>query len=176
MPTGPKPQNIALIGFMGVGKSTVGRLVAHRLGHEFVDVDEMIEKRARRKITEIFETDGEEAFRKLEREVLNELKSGTKKVISTGGGLVAYGDNLERLKKFAVVVCLWATPEIIWQRVKNQKHRPLLNGEDPKRTIRELLAKRGPFYKQADILINTDRRTTRQVAQQLIHQYELGAK
>lgn len=173
MATEPKLQNIALIGFMGTGKSAVGRYVASHLGFEYLDVDTLIETRAGKKISEIFAEEGETGFRRLESQVLTELKDVRNKLIATGGGLAAQGDNLERLKEFALVVCLWASPESIWKRVRGQKHRPLLNGDDPQGTIRELLAKREPFYKQADILVNTERRSIRQVAHQIIHQYQL---
>ena len=83
--------------------------------------------------------------------------------------------NLASLKTHALVVCLWASPEKIWERVRNQTHRPLLNAPNPKEKIRELLAARAPFYRQADVLLNTELRTVREVAQQVIHQFRLAA-
>ena len=85
-------------------------------------------------------------------------------------------ENLEALKSFALVICLWASPEKIWERVKNQSHRPLLHDADPQKKIRELLAAREPFYKQADVLINTDLRSVREAAQQVTLQYKLATR
>ncbi len=151
--------NLALIGFMGTGKTSVGRLVAEQLHFDYLDTDELIVSRTGRSIAEIFKTDGEPAFRALEQKVVGELASRTKTVIATGGGLPANPANLASLKTHALVVCLWASPEKIWERVKNQTHRPLLHDPDPQKKIRELLAAREPFYKQADVLVNTDMRS-----------------
>ena len=167
--------NIALIGFMGAGKTSVGRLVAEQLHFDYLDTDEIIQSRTGRTITEIFSTDGEPAFRKLESELVAELAARTKTVIATGGGLPVNPQNLASLKTHALVVCLWASPEKIWERVKNQTHRPLLHDPDPQKKIRDLLAAREPFYKQADVLLNTDLRSVREVAQQVVHQFRLEA-
>src|SRR5258708_27022744 len=96
-------------------------------------------------------------------------------VISAGGGLPINPQNLASLKTHALVVCLWASPEKIWERVKNQSHRPLLHDENPQAKIRELLAAREPFYKQADVLLNTELRSLREVTQQVVHQFRLEA-
>lgn len=167
--------NLALIGFMGAGKSSVGRLVAEQLRFDYLDTDELIVSRTGRAIADIFKTDGEPAFRALERQVVAELTSRTKTLIATGGGLPVNPDNLASLKTHALVVCLWASPEKIWERVKNQSHRPLLHDTNPQDKIRELLAAREPFYKQADVLLNTELRSLREVAQQVIHQFRLEA-
>lgn len=166
--------NIALIGFMGTGKSTVGRLVANHLHYGFIDTDHLIELRAGKPITMIFKEEGEEAFRSYEREVVKEITRFRKMVISTGGGLGANADNIQSLKTHALVVCLWASAETIYERVKNQTHRPLLQMPDPLARIKELLAKRESFYKMADVLISTDARTPKDVAQQVIFQYKLA--
>lgn len=165
--------NIALIGFMGTGKTSVGRLVADQLHFEFLDTDDVIETQRGLAIAEIFSTDGEPAFRKLEQKLVGDLASRSKTVIATGGGLPAQPGNLSDLKAHALVVCLWASPEKIWERVKNQTHRPLLHDADPQKKIRELLAAREPFYKQADVLLNTELRSVREVAQQVVHQFRL---
>lgn len=169
-------QNIALIGFMGAGKTSVGKLVAEHLHFEFVDTDELIQSSTGRVITDIFAREGEAAFRQLEQRVVTELSQRTKTVISTGGGLPTFGDNLARLKQFALTVCLWAGPEKIWERVRHQSHRPLLQGPDPQQKIRCLLAAREPFYKQADVLMNTDLRSPREVAQQIALQFKLATR
>jgi shikimate kinase len=167
--------NIALIGFMGTGKTSVGRLVAEQLRFHYVDTDEMIQTSTGKTIPEIFSTCGEPAFRALEEKVVAELATKTQTVISCGGGLPVAPQNLASLKTHAVVVCLWASPAKIWERVKSQTHRPLLHDPDPQKKIRELLAVREPFYKQADILLNTESRSLREVAQQLVHQFRLEA-
>jgi shikimate kinase len=167
--------NLALIGFMGAGKTSVGRLAAEQLHFDYLDTDDLIQSRAARAITEIFATDGESAFRKMERELVGELAARIKTVIATGGGLPVNPQNLASLKTHALVVCLWASPETIWERVKNQTHRPLLHDADPQKKIRELLAAREPFYRQADVLLNTERRSVREVAQQVVHQFRLEA-
>jgi len=167
--------NIALIGFMGAGKSSVGHLVAEHLHFDYLDTDEIIQARAGRSIAEIFATDGEPTFRKMEAELVKELATRARTVISTGGGLPVDPENLAGLRTYALVVCLWASPETIWERVKHQTHRPLLHDPDPQRKIRELLAKREPFYRQADVLINTELRSVREVAQQVAHQFRLEA-
>ncbi len=168
--------NLALIGFMGTGKTTVGRLVAEALHFDFLDTDELIQSRTGKTIADIFVQDGEPAFRELERQIVLELSTKTKTVISTGGGLPTNPDNLARLKSYALVVCLWSSPDKIWNRVKNQTHRPLLHDPDPQKKIQELLAAREPFYKQADVLVNTDVRNVREVVQQLVVQYKLATR
>jgi len=171
-----QPANVALIGFMGAGKTSVGRLVAENLGFEFLDTDELIQSRAGRTIADIFAKEGEPAFRALEKQIVQELSTRQKTVISTGGGLPTNAENLAALKSFALVICLWASPEKIWERVRNQSHRPLLHGADPQKKIRELLAVREPFYKQADVLINTDLRSVREAAQQITLQFKLATR
>jgi len=167
--------NIALIGFMGTGKTSVGRLVAEQLRFEYLDTDELIQAQTGRSINEIFKTDGEPAFRALEQMIVEDLARRAKTVIATGGGLPVNPKNLASLKTHALVVSLWSSPEKIWERVRHQGHRPLLHDADPQAKIRELLAARGPFYKQADVLLNTDLRSVREVAQQVVHQFRLEA-
>jgi shikimate kinase len=168
--------NIALIGFMGTGKTSVGRLVAEQLRFEYLDTDELIQAQTGRSITDIFAKDGEPAFRTLEEKVVEELSSRAKTIISTGGGLPVNPKNLASLKSHALVVSLWSSPEKIWERVRHQSHRPLLHDENPEAKIRELLAARAPFYKQADVLLNTDLRSVREVAQQVVHQFRLETR
>jgi len=173
--TGPRQiHNLALIGFMGVGKSSVGRIVAAQLHHDFVDTDELIERRAGKAVSEIFAQQGEAAFREMERLLLEEMKGWRRKVISTGGGLAANEANLASLREHALIICLWASPEAIWQRVRHQSHRPLLQDSDPPGRIRTLLAERAPFYKQADVLVNSELRSLREVAQQVLHQVNVA--
>ena len=166
--------NLALIGFMGAGKSSVGRLAAAHLRYEFIDTDDLIEQRTGRSITTIFSGQGEAAFREIERQLVEEMTGWRRKVISTGGGLAANEANLASLKQHALVVCLWASPEEIWERVRDQSHRPLLQGPDPLARIRALLEERTPFYRQADVLVTTGMRSAREVAQQVLHQFHLA--
>lgn len=166
--------NLALIGFMGTGKSSVGRLAAAQLGYELIDTDEWIERLAKKSITKIFAEDGEAAFREIERQLVVEMTGWRHKIISTGGGLAANDANIASLKQHALIVCLWATPEAIWERVRHQTHRPLLQGPDPLGKIRTLLEQRTPFYRQADVLVHTGTRSVREVAQHVLHQFQIA--
>lgn len=156
---------------MGAGKSSVGRAAADLLRFEFVDTDEMIESRTGKSIAQIFATEGEVYFRELENRVVLQLETTQGRVISTGGGLPTNQLNLDSLKRHALVVCLCVTSGRIWDRVKHQSHRPLLQTPDPQAKIREMMADRAPFYRQADVLLNTDNRSMRQVVQQVVQQF-----
>jgi shikimate kinase len=169
-------RNVALIGFMGTGKTSVGRALAELLGFRFVDTDELIEAQARKRIVDIFAQDGEAAFRQLEETVVADLTGSEGLMIATGGGLPTRQSNLDALKTHALIVCLWASPEKILDRVGTQSHRPLLNVPDPLARIRELLEERTPFYKQADVMITTEGRPIREVAQQVANQFHMARK
>ena len=164
-------RNLALVGFMGSGKSTVGRLVARQGDLEFVDTDEWIESKTGRRIPAIFSEDGEPAFRALEGDAVRALGERSGLVIATGGGFVCQPGMMELLKKHALVVCLWASPETIWERVMHQTHRPLLQVPDPRAEIARLLAARDGHYRQSDVLVNSGLRSLREVAAQVLHQY-----
>ena len=166
--------NLALIGFMGTGKSSVGRLTADLLHFTFLDTDHVIKARAGKAISDIFAQDGEPAFREWERRIVAELTRQERTVIATGGGLPADEANLASLKTHALVVCLWASPEAIWERVRGHSHPPLLNEPDPLAKIRQLLAARESFYRQADVLVNTGMRSVREVAQHVTHQFQMA--
>jgi shikimate kinase len=159
---------------MGTGKSCVGRVAADTLHFTFLDTDHVIEARAGKVISDIFAQDGEPAFRQWERRIVEELTRRQNTVIATGGGLAADEANLASLKTHALVVCLWASPETIWERVRSHDHRPLLNEPDPLAKIRELLAVRESFYRQADVLVNTGMRSIREVAQHVVHQFHMA--
>jgi len=165
--------NLALIGFMGVGKTSVGKRAARRLGFRFVDTDLMIEAREGRSIPEIFAAEGEPYFRGLEAQVVAELASERGLVIATGGGLGANPEHLQNLKRHALVVCLWASPDIIWERVQRKKNRPLLAAPDPKARIRELLNRRMAVYRQADVLMNTGLRPLTLLVRQVVYHFRL---
>jgi shikimate kinase len=173
--TGTRPiQNLALIGFMGTGKSSVGRLVAQLLHFTYLDTDQVIEFRAHKSISEIFQQDGEPAFRQWEQVIVEELTHRKKTVISTGGGLPVNQENLSSLKTHSLVVCLWASADTIYERVRDHDHRPLLDELDPLARIQQLLSIREPYYRQADVLVNTERRSVREVAVQVIHQFHMA--
>lgn len=169
-------RNLALVGFMGSGKSTVGRLVARELGLTFVDTDEAIEVRTGRRISEIFSMEGEPVFRGYEREVVAELVNQEGLVIATGGGLVCQPGNMEVLKSGALVVCLWAAADTIWERVRMQTHRPLLQVADPRGEVERLMALREPFYRESDVLVNSGLRSLREVAAQVAHHFRAARR
>jgi len=138
-------RNLVLTGFMGTGKTTVGRILAQRLGFDFVDTDEVIESQAG-PIHRIFERDGEEAFRKMERRTARELAGRAGLVIATGGRMMLDPECAACLKPAAHVVCLNATPETILERIGDTAQRPLLDVGDAPTRVRELLAERAEGY------------------------------
>jgi shikimate kinase len=166
--------NLALIGFMGTGKSSVGQIIASQLHFTFLDTDQLIEASTGKTIAELFAQEGESAFRQREQQLVTTLTMRRKTLISTGGGLPANQLNLDSLKTHALVVCLWASPERIWERVRHQTHRPLLQDSDPLAKIRRLLSEREPFYRQADVLVNTDLRSVKEVAQHVMHNFQMA--
>ncbi|UCH35486.1 MAG: bifunctional shikimate kinase/3-dehydroquinate synthase, partial [Armatimonadota bacterium] len=157
--------NIALIGFMGTGKSEVGTLVAQRLGMEFVDCDAVIEERTGRTIADIFEHSGEERFRRMERREIARVSRQWGKVVATGGGAPTDPANMAALKGAGIVVCLSARPEVIWERTRVAGERPLLAVPDPRARIGELLAERRSCYAQADLTLDTSDLTVEQAAE-----------
>ncbi len=160
--------NISLIGMMGSGKTTVGRLLASRTGRGFIDVDLLIEEEKKMTIAEIFSKEGEEAFRKLEKEAVTKLSERDNLVISTGGGLAANEENMSSLKKLGPVVWLYASPEETLRRVSGTEKRPLLNAEDPEKKIKSILRARESSYCAADLKIDTTGRTPEQITDEII--------
>jgi shikimate kinase len=159
-------ENVVLVGFMGSGKSSVGRLVARTLRGRFVDTDRMVVDRAGREITEIFAEHGESHFREEESRALRSLLGARGLVVATGGGIVTVPANVPMLKQLGMVVWLDAAEEIIWQRVSRNQKRPLLHTENPRETIRTLLEKRTPHYEAAAALkVDTSTLTHAQVAE-----------
>jgi len=151
--------SVALIGFMGTGKTAVGRALSEKLGKRFIELDPLIEQKAGKTIPEVFQEDGETVFRELEITVTKEAAREKEAVIACGGGVVLNKINIDRLKKEAVIVYLTASPKVILKRtLHDDEERPLLKAADPAQTIRELLRFRQPFYKRAaEITINTSR-------------------
>jgi shikimate kinase len=148
--------NIILVGFMGTGKSSAGRLIAERLNMEFVDMDDEIVRREGCSIPDIFRDRGEPAFRELERALVIELANRSNLVISTGGGIVLNPDNIRDFSRTGSVFCLQAKPESILRRVEHDQNRPLLQGGDRLTKISELLARRQPLYDAIPRQIDTE--------------------
>ncbi len=156
-------KNVILTGMMGSGKTTVGRELAAVLGYSFFDLDEIIEKKFG-KISDIFAQKGEEYFREAETQELKNLKEKERFVLSTGGGIILKDENIEILKKIGQVFYLSAKSETIYERIKNQNHRPLLNTEDPKKSIEEILNKRLEQYEKSGEKIITDTKSAKEIA------------
>lgn len=163
-------KNIVLVGFMGSGKTAVGKRLADKLGYKFIDTDEIIEKSEGKSITAIFNDRGEQRFREIEASIVRELSGIKGHVISTGGGIVTNCDNISTLKKDGLVVWLKATPETIFQRVCSETHRPLLNVENPLEEIKRRLALREPFYSEANLSIDTDGLDVEKIADMIMHE------
>ncbi len=161
--------NIYLVGFMGTGKSSVGRRLARERKIDFVDLDQLIEEREKKTISDIFKEKGESYFRALERKLLQEIASRANQVVACGGGVVIDPENIKLMKNSGTVVCLSATPEVIMERTRKANHRPLLNVPDPLETICALLADRQKFYSQADITIDTSEISIKEVAGRVLN-------
>lgn len=162
--------NIALIGFMGSGKTTVGQLLAKKLDRKFIELDRLVEQKAGKPIPEIFQQDGEIAFRELEIELIKDITSEQRSVIACGGGIVLNKINVDRLKQEGIVVYLTASPGAILRRTASDKNeRPLLNTADRATRVRELLGFRKPFYERAaDITIDTSKLDVSSVTEKII--------
>ncbi len=153
--------NIVLIGFMGAGKTSVGRLLAKEMGYDFVDTDNMIEQAHHQTIGEIFATKGEEYFRELETNTIKDMVNNLEHtIVSTGGGLPLKDINQSLLQQLGVVIYLYSTKETTLERVAKDGTRPILAGEDVEKKIENLLSKREPIYeKVANIKVKTDHRS-----------------
>ncbi len=161
-------KNIVLTGFMGAGKTSVARELSSMLGMKIVDMDTEIEKEQGMTINEIFARHGEAVFRDMETETAKNVGGLNGAIISTGGGVVLKKENIDHLRKKGSIVCLKVSPEGVLERTKHSNDRPLLNVEDPLKKIRELLVYRMPFYENADIIVDTDGKTPRQVAEEIV--------
>jgi shikimate kinase len=148
-PAQPTRENLILVGFMGTGKSSIGRQVARRLGFQFLDTDQLIVEREGKAISEIFKALGEPAFRALETATLESIEHLSRCVIATGGGIVLRPENREILRRLGFVVELTANPDIIFERVSRNDKRPLLQSENPRETMLALLAARAEAYHAA---------------------------
>jgi shikimate kinase len=160
-------KNIILTGFMGTGKTAVGKELSRLLNMRLVDVDSKIEESRKMKITDIFKNFGEPYFRDAETEMIRKLARTKNTVISTGGGAVLREENMEVLRETGVIFCLYADPVTIISRTQGSKDRPLLNVEDPLAKINELLRTRMPFYEKAGIVIDTNGKTPLEIAKEI---------
>jgi shikimate kinase len=161
-------QNIALIGFMAVGKSAVGRNLAKRLRRRFVDLDRSIEKSEGMKVREIFEQKGEVYFRQIEKQTLAQVLQQKGQIIATGGGVVLDDDNLALLREKTILIGLSAATDVVLSRVGNSATRPLLKGADRRERIEELLHSRQARYAQAHFTIDTGALTLAQVVDKIV--------
>ncbi len=163
-------KNIALVGFMGSGKSTVGRALSQKMGYLFIDLDRRIEKSTGRFIPEIFKRDGEDTFRQIEAAVLKDVLAAKKAVVSCGGGIVLREENRDILKQKAIVIYLKAETDELFRRVgATGSKRPLLNVEDPKAEIKRLVEEREPLYQSvANMTINTAGETINNIVETII--------
>jgi len=158
--------NVALYGFMGVGKSTVGKALSERLGYGFVDMDEMIERRAGVKIKDMFAAEGEKRFRALEKEVAKEVAEKDRHVIACGGGAVLDPENAEALRSNSVLILLTASIDEIVERTRDNDERPLLNVDDAQ--AEALLRERMPLYLEAaDLVMDTTGASPTQLAAEI---------
>lgn len=167
--------NIILIGFMGCGKTTMGKVLSKELSYRHVDTDKEIEKNEGCSIKDIFKKNGEEYFRRLETETIRTLGSTlSKSIVSTGGGLPLNPVNADILKKMGFVVYLNVNEETVWQRLKNDKTRPLLQKPEPEKEIRRLLEYRNPLYVlAAHLVVEADGKTMGEIASEILRNYDM---
>jgi len=170
-------KNIILIGFMGSGKTTVGRRLSYRLKQTMTDTDKLIEKEQKQSIAEIFSQFGEQHFRDLETECIKQLIETAKtEIVSTGGGMPLRLENRKLLKELGCVIFLRVKADSVFERLKNDTSRPLLQGDNPQEKIREMLEIRNPAYMDtADIIIDVDDKTFDMILdeiEEVLKQYE----
>lgn len=170
-------RNVFLVGLMGAGKTTVGRVLARRLGLAFIDSDHEIEARTGVSIPTIFEIEGEEGFRRREAQIIAELTQRDDLVLATGGGVVLDPGNRARLKANGMVVYINVPPEGLYERIRNDRNRPLLQVADPLARLHELYAQRDPLYRGvADLVIDGRRLNTQGVLQWLLKEIDKRCK
>lgn len=163
--------NVVLIGMMGAGKSSVGKILAKKLHWKFMDSDKIIEKNEKMSISEIFKKKGEKTFRKIEKSVIQKLCQKEKTVIAVGGGAPCFQENWNFFRKNGVVVYLSASAKTLLQRLKKDpatSQRPVLDGKAKFSKIRAVLKKREHFYKKADCMIQTDKLTKPEIAGKIL--------
>ncbi len=161
--------NIYLTGMMGSGKSVTGKKLAQLLNYSFVDLDDKVQGRSGRSINDMFQKEGETFFREQERCALEEVSVCENQVVATGGGIVTKPHNIRRMKMSGKVVFLETSLNVLWDRVKGKKDRPLLKGQDPYKNLEKIFLERREAYETAaDCKVNTDGKTAEAVAQDII--------
>ena len=160
-------KNIYLTGFMGTGKTSVGKVLAELLGYRYLDLDEEIVSQNGQTVVELFANFGEARFRDLESAALARIADTGGLVVATGGGAVIASDNRRTMRESGLIVNLTAPREIIRARLADDDTRPLLKGDDPDGRIERLLAEREPFYADADLRIETAGRTVAEIAREI---------
>ena len=161
---------ISLVGFMGTGKTTVGKKLADKLNLEFLETDSMIEDKTKKSIPEIFSQNGEDYFRTQEKNILNKIIDEKENfVLSTGGGIVISPQNRQLLKNRTHAILLKASPEVIYQRTKNDEARPLLQSDNPLQKIKKLLEARQDYYQQFFNKIDTDHKNPKKIVKEIIN-------
>lgn len=173
----PAPKTIVLVGLMGAGKTSVGRLLAKRLDLEFIDADDEIEQAAQCSIEQIFESHGEAEFRDGERRVIARLLTGPTHVLATGGGAFMRKETRDAIRGRGISVWLRADLDLLLRRVSRRKNRPLLRNENPRQTLEKLIKERYPVYAEADIVVDSGDRPPGTIVDNVIESIEtfLGA-
>jgi len=160
--------NIILIGFMGTGKTTIGKMLARRIGYDFIDTDDLIVNMAGISIPEIFSQFGERYFRQLEQQAIKLAFNRSGIVLATGGGAVMDPANFSFLKENGYVIALDATEDTLWERLKASKDRPMLFSDNPREKIRSLLEMRCPVYHKAHFIVSVDKKTPEQLVDEIV--------
>ncbi|TYZ27633.1 shikimate kinase [Selenomonas caprae] len=164
-------RNVVLIGFMGTGKTSTGKMLAAKLGAAFIDMDQKIEEEAGMSIPDMFARKGEAYFREQERALVKRLAARRNAVISTGGGTVKNPDNVADFKKSGVIVCLSASVDAVLARTNRRGTRPVLDSADQgdrRKAVEQLMAERRELYKQADFTIDTSELSPLQVVENIV--------
>ncbi|MEZ0537173.1 shikimate kinase [Caldicellulosiruptoraceae bacterium PP1] len=162
-------RNIVLTGFMGSGKTSVGLKLSEILNINFIDTDSLIIKKFNMPIEDIFKIYGERRFREVEEEVIKEISENQDLIISTGGGVVLNKNNIEYLRKNGIIYYLHTSPEVVFERIKDDTSRPLLQNKDKLKTIINLMNFRIPFYKNCDYEVNTDNMKIEEIVDKILN-------
>lgn len=160
--------NIVLVGMMGSGKTTIGSFLAKKLDFKFTDIDDIIEREEKKSINELFDLYGEGVFRNLETDAIKRFSKYKSQVISTGGGAILKHENIEALKENGILIYLKATPKELFERVKMDESRPLLQTPNPLKTLEEILKNRQEYYEMADITIDTEDKASFEIVNEII--------
>ncbi|HEX9665418.1 MAG TPA: shikimate kinase [Thermodesulfobacteriota bacterium] len=161
-------KNIYLLGFMGAGKTSVGKILAKKLRLKFCDLDEIIESECGKTVSRIFSEHGEDFFRDLESMKLRSVSKNSGQIVATGGGIVLRQVNWEVMERAGITVYLKTSPDVVWNRIKNDTSRPLLQVEKPFEKVNELLSMRIPLYEKADLIIETENKSPENIAAYII--------